>query len=549
MTIFGRLRSRRALLATLFAAVAVVAVACQPVKPPPEQQPGFPPFGGLIETNPPLFPHFSTDITDYVSRCNANTFVLFSVNAPQDTTVSVDGQPPASGQFNTFTIRDYNQSFPIVVQGPSGPPTTHYVRCLPPDFPDWSAQRNGQTEAGFYLTSPTGTPVIFDNNGVPIWWWTGPNPGTSFSTFFNGHVTFGISAGGPNTGLPANDHFEEHALDGSLVKSFNTVGAESDGHDVIRLPNGNYAMVTSELHDADIPTAWGNPNLPDDPIIDHVIQEVTPQGALVWSWRTSDHIPPAETPDHWRGTLIGIDAVSHFYDIYHWNSIEWTGSGFIVSYRHEDAVYKIDQTTSSIVWKLGGSDHNDCVNLVCVPKSLEIDNDPIGNFSGQHDARLLSDGSVTVHDNQTFNGHPPRAVRYTIDTNPIPPVTGKAGTATLQESVTDPLAQSSFCCGSARKLSLPNGHWVIGWGGTAQPPGSTGDQVTEEKDGNTVVFELLVHGLVNPLYRAVPILPNQLSREDLRAGMDAEVAGSQSAGTQSVKPQTPNAKIGPEPAP
>ncbi len=557
MTIFERLRSRPALLVMLLSAVALVATACLPANPPPEPGPAFPPFGGLVETNPGLFPHFSTGITDYVSRCNLNQAVLFSVNAPPDTTVSVDGQPPDTGQFNTFTFRDYNQSFTIVVQTPQAT-TTHYVRCLPPDFPDWSVQRPGTPQAGFYLTSPTGTPVIFDNNGVPMWWWTGPNPNQAFSTFFdNGHVTFGIGGPGPNTGLVANVRFEEHALDGSLARSFNTVGADSDGHDAILLPNGNYAMVTSEERCCfNMQAAWNNPNLETNAtILDHVIQEVTPQGNVVWSWRTSDHIPPSETADHWRSQLIAINGVLGFYDIYHWNSIEWTGSGFLVSYRHDDAVYKIHQdknnaANNDIVWKLGGSDHSDCVGQVCVPKSLAFGNDPFGNFGGQHDARVLPDGTVTVHDNGTGQGRAPRAVRYTIDTS-LPLPLGKAGTATFDEQAQDTnLAPSSFCCGSARKLSVPNGNWVMGWGGTAQVPGQVADQVIEETQGNgTLVLAIQIHGLSNPLYRGIPILEGtgagQLTRQQLRAGMDAEVSG-QSAGAQSVKPQTANGKVGPE---
>src|SRR6266540_1715855 len=188
MTIFERLRSRPALLVMLLSAVALVATACLPANPPPEPGPAFPPFGGLVETNPGLFPHFSTGITDYVSRCNLNQAVLFSVNAPPDTTVSVDGQPPDTGQFNTFTFRDYNQSFTIVVQTPQAT-TTHYVRCLPPDFPDWSVQRPGTPQAGFYLTSPTGTPVIFDNNGVPMWWWTSGSRSTPSTAASSGRST------------------------------------------------------------------------------------------------------------------------------------------------------------------------------------------------------------------------------------------------------------------------------------------------------------------------------------------------------------------------
>ena len=81
------------------------------------------------------------------------------------------------------------------------------------------------------------------------------------------------------------------------------------------------------------------------------------------------------------------------YDIVHWNSIEPAGNSVIASFRHLDAVYKIDKSTGTIVWKLGGTK---------TPKSLTVKGDPRGyTFGAQHDARLLPDGTLTVFDNRT----------------------------------------------------------------------------------------------------------------------------------------------------
>jgi hypothetical protein len=154
-----------------------------------------------------------------------------------------------------------------------------------------------------------------------------------------------------------------------------------------------------------------------------------------------------------------------------------------------------------------------------------------------------------LHDNGSGRNREPRAVRYAIDTTTTPPL-GKVGTATLKEQITDSPGTRSFCCGSARKLPQQGGgNWVMGWGGTGSPAGGMADQVIEEKKGDgTLVFTLLIHGLPNPLYRGTPILPTQLTREQLRSGMDGQAA-SQSAGAQSKSQATANGKIGPEPAP
>jgi hypothetical protein len=131
---------------------------------------------------------------------------------------------------------------------------------------------------------------------------------------------------------------------------------------------------------------------------------------------------------------------------------------------------------------------------------------PAGGL-GQHDARLNSDGSVSMFDNgNDGNGYPnlraPRAVRYTIDTGVVPP------TATMVEQITDPaITTPAACCGSARRL--PGGNWVIGWG--------SNNASTEVTPTGTRVLSLT--GAFT--YRAIPVLPGTLDAAALRAGMDA----------------------------
>jgi hypothetical protein len=78
-------------------------------------------------------------------------------------------------------------------------------------------------------------------------------------------------------------------------------------------------------------------------------------------------------------------------------------------------------------------------------------NDPDRDvFSGQHFARLQAKGTLTVHDNGTNPGRPPRALRFRIDT--------KARTAKLLEAVSDPAVKASLCCGSAVRFA--DGRWL-----------------------------------------------------------------------------------------
>jgi hypothetical protein len=214
----------------------------------------------------------------------------------------------------------------------------------------------------------------------------------------------------------------------------------------------------------------------------------------VWNWRAEEDIPISETSPRWRGTN---DPVDQTMDPYHFNAIEWTGDGFLISFRHLDAVYKVDYATRDILWKLGGSPR---------PESLRVVGDPVfaagGSFSGQHDARSAG-GLLTVFDNGTDVGRAPRSVTYRVDQ--------AARTATMVDQMTDAIAPSSRCCGSTRVL--PGGNRVTGWGG--------GRWITENRPDGTQVFRLDA----TIVYRGTPILDGQFTRDGLRAGMDAQFQG------------------------
>jgi Arylsulfotransferase (ASST) len=480
---------RRLRVGLLAAAVAVAGVGarCQPA----------PPRTLSISTSPGLFPSFSPTVTDYVSRCSASTPVEVTVSAPDDTTVAVDDDPAASGNFSATVSRDVGQRFRIAVQKASEATRTYNIRCIPSDFPTWTAQRTGETQADFYVTTLaidglTGTnyPAIFDTNGVPVWW--APRTNTFFTEVLPGGNVAWTQLGTPGGA-------EEHDLDGSLIRSVETVSGPTDWHDFITLPNGNDVLVTIKERSGDL-SPWGGPT--DATVLDHVLEEIRPDGTVAWSWSTADHIPVTETTARWRTVPPSSQGA---YDPFHYNSVEYTGDGFILSFRHLDAIYKVDQTSGTIDWKLGGTRRSE---------SLGVVDDPVfdagGTFSGQHDARVLGDGTVSLHDNGT-GIRPPRVVNYRIDET--------ARSATLVRDVRDPLVSSSFCCGSARVL--PTGNYVMGWGGSRT--------FTEMTPAGERVFLLQTDS--GNVYRALPTPPGALTIDELRAGMDTQfgTGGAQNA--------------------
>jgi hypothetical protein len=290
--------------------------------------------------------------------------------------------------------------------------------------------------------------------------------------------------------------YEERRFDGSLVRSIATVGTDTDSHELQVLPNGDYLLVSYPLRDGVDLSAYGGPR--SATVVDSEVQEVSPAGKLVWSWSSRDHVAVAETKPFMPAILAqprGSADGRTVYDLTHVNSVEPDGDSVLISLRHTDGVYKVSRTSGAVEWKLGGTR---------TPESLAVEGaDPDSLvLGGQHDARLLPDGTITIHDNRTLTKLGPRAVRYRIDEG--------ARTATQVEEVTDPDAVLSMCCGSARKL--PGGNWVMNWGFSGL--------VTELTPAGKRVFALRFGDEIFS-YRAVPVLPGELSARKLRAGMDA----------------------------
>jgi hypothetical protein len=470
-----------------------------------------------VTAAPPLHPAFDRSVSDYVARCPSGRPERVFVNATGGDRASVAGGKDEAGSFERRVARRPDRAFTIRVEA-GGTTTTHHVRCLPPDFPGWTFEANGHAQAQWYLIAPTGAHAFgymafFDSHGVPVWWrrhdrpwapWDAkllPDGTVAYARFFNDH--FGIRG--------RRNAYEVRQLDGSLVRRVRTPGSSTDTHDLQQLPNGDYLAVTYVRRRGANLSRRGGPKRAV--VYDCEIQELTPGGRVVWRWSSRHHVPISWTTGDsragWWAENGSRDANGRrdSYDLVHVNSVEPDGDGLIVSARHADTVFRIDRRTGLIEWKLGGTHARG--------KSLKVLGTPKGYggealFSGQHDARLWRDGSLTVYDNGTDRHRPPAADRFVID--------AKARTATLVERVVNPEIHESGAVGSARKLD--GGNWVVDWGGNPV--------LTEQTPGGAVVRRFLF-GDWRWSYRAVPIERGRLSAASLRRAMTAMVAAGRQA--------------------
>jgi Arylsulfotransferase (ASST)/Fibronectin type III domain len=467
-----------------------------------------------ISTTPALYPAFDPGITSYVVRCTPSTPVGVSVSNsdPSDTTttVSVNGQAPTTGAFSTQVSLGYSQGFTITVA--NGATTRDYdVRCLPSGFPTWTSQRPGTPQAAYYLvapslgSSPSRWAIIYDTNGVPVWWMapasTSVRPLDAKLVENGGRADVlwtDMQSGNVNVATAA----EEHSLDGSFARTIHTSsGYTQNPHEVQLLGNGNYLVIGGYNRTGVNLSAIGGAT--SATILDDVVEEITPGGSVVWTWDAYDHVGINEIDSPWWSTArAGFGA----HDVYHINSAVTDSAGnLLVSLRFTDAAFFVSNpggasSPGKVLWKLGGTSMQKDGGSVLSISDPSCSGTCLG---GQHYVRLvdLGDGGtyVSLHDNGTNRGRPPRGVLYKLDL--------AAKTATKVGQVTDAAIHTASCCGSAKLLS--GGDWVASWG--ANP------LVAEYASGGRV-FSLTFGGPYS--YRVDPILPGVLSQSGLWDAMN-----------------------------
>jgi len=174
-------------------------------------------------------------------------------------------------------------------------------------------------------------------------------------------------------------------------------------------------------------------------LLDGIVQEIDiASGRLLFEWRASDHVDPAESylPPPFGKPL----------DFFHINSVDAdTDGNLLVSSRHTWTVYKIDRVTGRVIWRLGG-------------KKSDFAMGQGARFAWQHDARRQPDGSITLFDNGSDGSTPSTE---DLSRGLVLDVSESAHTASLRNAYTHPaiLAMSQ---GSMQLL--PDGNVVVGWG-------------------------------------------------------------------------------------
>ena len=149
-------------------------------------------------------------------------------------------------------------------------------------------------------------------------------------------------------------------------------------HDFERLPNGNTLVLLFEPLAEDLVArikGGSHSGKGDEEMLGDLVQEVTPLGEIVYSWRSWDHLDPEEDV---------ICQLENREEWTHQNALNVTSDGdLLISFRRTDTVGIVDKETGDFKWKWGP-----------------------GVISHQHHPTSLENGHVLLFDNGCHRAGP-----------------------------------------------------------------------------------------------------------------------------------------------
>ena len=282
-----------------------------------------------MTSSPSFLPVFSPATHDYALYCRSGVNIIslsFADVTPAVASVSL-GENQAA-----------------VVQASNGP---YWIRCLPHDFPVLQITGSASSAPGWYLTgnltgatngSSNTYAMVLDSNGTPVWYQKAPGGAINVEALANDTIAW-MPLNGPGVGADPSVGYNLYDLDTQTTQTIKAPVLPTDPHELYPMSNGDYMMIGTPI------MQLASPFNGNQRIIDCVVQEVSPQGALVWSWRASDHVTYSEGVHASAATVNGATAL----DAFHCNSVDVdpaTGQ-VLVSMRDTSAVYLIHRTNSN----------------------------------------------------------------------------------------------------------------------------------------------------------------------------------------------------------
>lgn len=267
---------------------------------------------------------------------------------------------------------------------------------VPPGSPSWDHRLYTNSPGCEYLfigafrlvlPSPKqATNMILDKNGELVWYHQ------------SGNYTLNLNLD-PSGVFIYSDRSKWRILDSgfNLIDSLTCVGKITDHHELQITPDGHYWMMCREDRTMDvssIKTKSGTPGSTQAQVRMVVIQELDPSKQILQEWNGWDHftIYDSDTNYFTNPALL---------DLTHSNSIDVQGRKVLLSHRHLNSITQVDWSSNTVDWEMSGKNN-----------AFDLGGDP--GFYGQHDARYLPGGRISLFDNGNFH-HLARGLVLQVD--------------------------------------------------------------------------------------------------------------------------------------
>ena len=185
------------------------------------------------------------------------------------------------------------------------------------------------------------------------------------------------------------------------------VGLREFHHDVILLAGGNFMTMSRSYRE--LISEDGKAEI----VCSDTIAEISPEGSLVWTWDSFDHLDPEriiEGPDLANYPVLHPDTGEEVRDWTHANALVYRedDQSILLSLRHQNWLILIDHSSGSVLWKLGAQGDFDLSTGGAW-------------FYHQHAPEWQEDGSLLIYDNGInvpdidLTDWRSRAVQYSLD--------------------------------------------------------------------------------------------------------------------------------------
>ena len=350
-----------------------------------------------------LRPNFDPETFHYAVRCDDPETLSVSGAAAGGTAAVTLNRTSVPRVFEEReVVLRHDQDLAVVVSD-GGDSVTYAVHCVSRDFPRVrTVVREPGRRDGLLLATPHRTEddgdlvshlAILDDNGVPRFFRRIPRLVFNFR-WHAAHRRYSYHWKDPRDWSDSVVLLDERLRPVARPEPVDL--READHHDFLLTDEGNYLFVVYEPAERDLspyPDPDGKfPYSTAEPTRDSVIQEVSPEGEVLFqwnSWEREDGAPAIRVADcRWGGQWPREYA--------HLNSLQLVDGDIVASFRGCSQVLKIERPSGRVLWQLGGS--RPAIPDGRVHYSIVGDPEPEG-FCGQHTAIESPPGTITLFDN------------------------------------------------------------------------------------------------------------------------------------------------------